>query len=115
MDSRSQRSNQTDSSKDIFNPSKAINYNCLQKVVFFSDKHPFLIYKDSRSIGFINCVNFEIQKLFDCNYKRGGNIHSMIQQALSEDTLEIVSLIYKPKDDQGPEERKFGYYTVTFE
>ncbi|CDW74228.1 UNKNOWN [Stylonychia lemnae] len=109
------RSKQIDSSKDIFNPSEAINYNCLQKVAFFSNKHPYLIYKDSRSIGFINCVTNEIQKLFDCTYKRGGNLHSMIQEAQSEDTLEIVSLIYKPKDNLGPEERKFGHYSITFE
>jgi len=28
----------------------------LTKVAFFSEQYPYLIYKDSRSIGYINCA-----------------------------------------------------------
>ena len=64
----------------IPNPSGSINYNCLQKLSTFSGKYPYLLYKDSRSIGYINCVTNTCEKLFDCAYKRCGNNYSMIHQ-----------------------------------
>ena len=42
--------------RKIPNPSESINYNCLQKIVTgFNPQNLNLLYKDSRSIGVINC------------------------------------------------------------
>jgi len=49
--------------RQINNPSSSINYNCLLKTLFFSDDMPYLVYKDSRSIGVINCVTYEATML----------------------------------------------------
>ena len=45
--------------KKIYNPSSipnnpTVNYNVLEKICNFSNLNPYLVYKDSRSIGVIN-------------------------------------------------------------
>ncbi|CDW79665.1 UNKNOWN [Stylonychia lemnae] len=109
------RAKRLDPSKDIPNPSQSINYNCLQKILNFSDNNPYLIYKDSRSVGFINCVTLDIVDRLDCTYKQGGNLFSMTQKIESGKKLTITSLIYKTKDQSGPEIRSWINFNMQIE
>ena len=34
--------------------------NCLQKVVNFSEEFPYIIFKDSRCIGVMNCFDYSV-------------------------------------------------------
>ena len=78
------------------NPSTSINFNCIEKVSFFSEKYPFVIFKDSRCIGYINCVTNEVIKLYDCAFKLAGNNYSMHLQTLDNGHVDCFTLIYNP-------------------
>ena len=83
--------------KKIYNPSTiqnnpTVNYNVLEKICNFSLQNPYLVYKDSRSIGVINVHSNLAFKLKDCPYKICGNIFSMVH-----------SLVYCP-DPSKPQE-----------
>eukprot|EP00347_Sterkiella_histriomuscorum_P009097 403342530 len=109
----------------VFNPSESINYNSLQRACIFSNTNPYLIYKDSRSVGFINVVTKEAQKLIDVPYRRHGNQYSMHQDmsflednqisGLNEnkttDSLRILALfVNNDSPDNGEPDR--GIYTI---
>ena len=51
--------------------------NCLQKVLNFSEENPYLVFKDSRYIGIINCKTLTIKLDTEVKYKRGANYYSM--------------------------------------
>jgi len=64
---------------DIPNPSGSINPNALLKADKFSDDYPFLFYKDSSSIGIINCKNLTARVIADnLIYSRCGNAYSLL-------------------------------------
>jgi len=64
--------------RDIPNPSGSINYNCLIKIDNFSEDYPYLLYKDSRTIGLINCKHYIARTLLkDITYQRCGNLYSL--------------------------------------
>jgi hypothetical protein len=71
--------NQKKITKELKNPTGSINMNCLQKVVNFSEDYPYIIFKDSRFIGVINCYSMTVQTLSEAKYRRGGNLYSMNQ------------------------------------
>eukprot|EP00347_Sterkiella_histriomuscorum_P024220 403331895 len=97
----------------IENPSGSINYNSLQRACIFSKKNPYLIYKDSRSIGCINVVTNEIQELMKVPYRRCGNIYSMLQDVSNNqaDSIRIFALyVNSYQSSEGQPDR--GIYTL---
>ncbi|CDW89953.1 UNKNOWN [Stylonychia lemnae] len=80
---------------DIPNPSKSINYNSLIPIDGFCQEHPYLIYKDSRSIGVIDCLTYEA-KIIDSevNYSRCGNLYSLEQYRDQKDSLNLLTFIF---------------------
>eukprot|EP00347_Sterkiella_histriomuscorum_P012139 403369747 len=79
---------------NIPNPSKSINYNCLQKIIDFGPDCPLMIYKDSRSIGVINCKTMKAEQIVDVSYKRCGNLFAMEQYIDDNDKINIITLLF---------------------
>ncbi|CDW90451.1 UNKNOWN [Stylonychia lemnae] len=52
--------------KDIVNPSSSINYNALRKIDGFGDELPYLLFRDSRTIGIID---FDVETFIVQNKK----------------------------------------------
>ncbi|CDW80831.1 UNKNOWN [Stylonychia lemnae] len=83
----------------IPNPSQAENFNYLQKVCFYSQQYPYLIYKDSRSVGYIDCTDFVAHKISECLFKHNGNHHTLHQKEMqSPGQLLLHTLWYTPED-----------------
>ncbi|CDW81142.1 UNKNOWN [Stylonychia lemnae] len=84
-----------DQIKKIRNPSKSINYNSLVKIDGFSDELPYLIYRDSRCIGVINCKTLTASTIISgINYSRCGNIFSLDQYRNSDGKLNLLTFIF---------------------
>ncbi|CDW85662.1 UNKNOWN [Stylonychia lemnae] len=81
--------------KDIQNPSTSINYNALRKIDGFGDKLPYLLFRDSRSIGIINCSTLDAQTILEkSNYSRCGNIYCLEQKRETDGKLSIYTFTY---------------------
>ncbi|CDW75113.1 UNKNOWN [Stylonychia lemnae] len=93
--------------KTILNPSDSNNFNCLQRVCFFSSEYPYLIYKDSRSIGYIDCKSQIAYKVDDCSFQCSNNKYSLYQEKMPSDgQLELHSLWFK-QDDKSKNDKQF--------
>ncbi|CDW87539.1 UNKNOWN [Stylonychia lemnae] len=87
------RSIKSDEATVIKNPSSSSNHNCLIKAQDFSENYPYLIYKDAKSIGVINCVTLQARVIVpDIAYQRCGNIYSLYQYKDKDDKLNLSTL-----------------------
>ncbi|CDW79248.1 UNKNOWN [Stylonychia lemnae] len=82
----------------IPNPSQSNNFNYLQPINIQSKQYPYLIYKDSRSIGYIDCTNLEAQMIEQCIFKTLGNHYSLYQETIGHGLMKLHTLYYNPEE-----------------
>ncbi|CDW73901.1 UNKNOWN [Stylonychia lemnae] len=85
--------------QQIFNPSSSINYNSLIKIEGFGENLPYLFFRDSRSLGVINCKTLEAFTLAKgIDYARCGNLYSLEQSRDKEDgKINLYTMTYDRK------------------
>ncbi|CDW74876.1 UNKNOWN [Stylonychia lemnae] len=83
--------------QQIHNPSGSINYNSLVKIDGFRESRPYLIFRDSKSLGLINCKSLEVFTLAQgIDYARCGNLFCLEQSSNDkEGKLYLYTMIFE--------------------
>ncbi|CDW85946.1 UNKNOWN [Stylonychia lemnae] len=86
---------------DIANPSQSINYNSLIKIDGFGDDLPYLIFRDSRSIGIINCKTLDAKLILnEIQYARCGNVFSLEQAREDDGSLSLYTFTFERENNK---------------
>ncbi|CDW89475.1 UNKNOWN [Stylonychia lemnae] len=104
---------QPKSISQIYNPSGSINYNSLIKIDGFGEDRPYLIYRDSKSLGVINCKSLDVFTLVKgIEYARCGNLFCLEQsKGEKEGILSLSTMIY----DKISSQRQIRIYSLNID